>query len=86
MSEVQLFDEKKLREEIVKVWGPAGAHVDVFDTLILRRETMLAVVEAARDFERGIKPIENRAMGEDSETRLSRLRHALRGVQKPDRK
>lgn len=30
------FDEAALRAEIVRVWGPAGAHVDLFDTIIAK--------------------------------------------------
>lgn len=30
----ELFDEKKLRSEIVSKWGPAGAHVDLYDTIL----------------------------------------------------
>ena len=29
-----MFNENSLREEIIRVWGPAGAHVDVFDTML----------------------------------------------------
>jgi hypothetical protein len=29
-----MFDEKKLREEIVKTWGEHGAHCEVFDMLL----------------------------------------------------
>jgi hypothetical protein len=29
-----VFDEQALRSEIVRVWGPAGAHVDVYDVLL----------------------------------------------------
>jgi len=31
-----MFDEKALRKAIVETWGPAGAHVEVFDMLLLR--------------------------------------------------
>ena len=33
------FNEQALREEIVRTWGPAGAHVDVFDMLVSRFTT-----------------------------------------------
>lgn len=29
-----MFDVQELREDVVKVWGPAGAHVDLLDMLI----------------------------------------------------
>lgn len=29
-----VFNEDTLREEIVKVWGNGGAHIDVYDTLL----------------------------------------------------
>jgi hypothetical protein len=31
---VQGFNEDSLRADIVATWGPAGAHVDVFDHLV----------------------------------------------------
>jgi hypothetical protein len=30
------FDEQALRSDIIKQWGPAGAHIDVFDDLLAR--------------------------------------------------
>jgi hypothetical protein len=30
----KIFDEEALREDIVKVWGEYGAHVEVFDFLV----------------------------------------------------
>ena len=27
------FNEEKLREDIIKTWGPAGAHIEVFDMM-----------------------------------------------------
>ena len=35
-----MFDEKKLREEIVKTWGAYGAHCEVFDLMIKRIKTL----------------------------------------------
>ena len=29
-----VFNEQALRAEIVRVWGPAGAHIDVYDVLL----------------------------------------------------
>jgi hypothetical protein len=29
-----IFNEDTLREEIIRVWGPAGAHIDVYDALL----------------------------------------------------
>lgn len=34
-----MFDENKLREEIIKIWGEHGAHCEVFDMLIQRIKT-----------------------------------------------
>lgn len=31
---MEMFNEKKLRAEIVKQWGPAGAHVELFDNIL----------------------------------------------------
>ena len=31
-----MFDENKLREEIIKVWGEHGAHCEVFDDMLKR--------------------------------------------------
>ena len=31
-----IFDERKLRDEIVKVWGEHGAHCEVYDELLGR--------------------------------------------------
>lgn len=36
-----MFNEDKLREEIVQKWGPAGAHVEVFDMLRQDRDKLL---------------------------------------------
>ncbi len=36
MEKENIFDEKSLREDIIKTWGPAGAHIDVFDRLCKR--------------------------------------------------
>lgn len=30
----ETFNEQALRDEIVRVWGPAGAHIDVYDMLL----------------------------------------------------
>jgi hypothetical protein len=30
----EVFNEQALRDEIVRVWGPAGAHIDVYDMLL----------------------------------------------------
>lgn len=35
-----MFDEKKLRQEIVNTWGEHGAHCEVFDLLINRIKTL----------------------------------------------
>lgn len=34
------FNEASLREDIVKVFGPAGAHIDVFDSLVKERDRL----------------------------------------------
>ncbi len=31
-----VFNEQKLREEVVSIWGPAGAHVEVLDDILSR--------------------------------------------------
>lgn len=31
-----IFDEQTLRNEIIKTWGPAGAHIEVYDMLLDR--------------------------------------------------
>lgn len=31
---VQVFNQQTLRQEIVRVWGPAGAHLEVFDAIL----------------------------------------------------
>ena len=32
----EMFDENKLRSEIVNTWGPAGVHVEIYDALKAR--------------------------------------------------
>lgn len=32
------FSEQSLRISIIKTWGPAGAHIDVFDTLLRQND------------------------------------------------
>ena len=34
-----MFNEESLRSDIVEKWGPAGAHVDVFDTILSKLKT-----------------------------------------------
>ncbi len=34
MATRPIFDEHKLREEIVNIWGPAGGYVEVFDHML----------------------------------------------------
>lgn len=29
-----VFNEQKLREEIIKIWGEYGAHIEVYDMLL----------------------------------------------------
>ncbi len=36
------FDEQSLRADIIKTWGPAGAHVDVFDMMLKRIKSLEA--------------------------------------------
>lgn len=50
-----MFNEDSLRADIVDKWGPAGAHVDVFDHLLgmvtalkEQRDTLLGVVTELR--------------------------------------
>ena len=31
-----IFNEDALRREIIRVWGPAGAHIEVYDAVLLR--------------------------------------------------
>lgn len=40
----RVFDEHKLRDEIVKIWGPAGAHVEVFDMMYNRIKELEALM------------------------------------------
>lgn len=35
-----MFNEESLRRDIIDRWGPAGAHVDVLDTLIASRQIL----------------------------------------------
>jgi len=35
-----MFNEKSLRDAIVEKWGPAGAHIDVFDEMLTDRKRM----------------------------------------------
>lgn len=35
-KQYEVFNEQALRDEIVRVWGPAGAHVEVYDALLNR--------------------------------------------------
>ena len=35
-----MFTEDTLREDIIKTWGPAGAHVVIFDSMIAEIETL----------------------------------------------
>ncbi len=30
-----MFNEQSLRADIIKTWGPAGAHIDVYDRLLV---------------------------------------------------
>ncbi len=42
-----VFDEHKSREHIIGVWGPAGAHIDVFDHMLNEIERLsLLLIEA----------------------------------------
>lgn len=36
----EVFNEEALRAEIIRTWGPAGAHVEVFDALVREGERM----------------------------------------------
>lgn len=36
----KIFNEKTLRNEIINIWGPAGAHIDVFDSMINELEKL----------------------------------------------
>jgi 7,8-dihydro-6-hydroxymethylpterin-pyrophosphokinase len=47
-----IFDEQALRRDIVAKWGPAGAHVDVLDTMVRRIADLEAEVAKARAEER----------------------------------
>ena len=42
------FDEHSLRAAIVERWGPAGAHVDVFDHILAEVERLTAERDEAR--------------------------------------
>ena len=33
----QFFNEDSLKDEILKIWGPAGAHIDVYRELLKRK-------------------------------------------------
>jgi DNA-binding transcriptional MerR regulator len=35
-----MFNEKTLREEIIKTWGAHGAHVEVFDAILEKNKTL----------------------------------------------
>lgn len=43
------FDEQALRTDIVEKWGPAGAHVDVFDSLVSARQILSDQKAALRE-------------------------------------
>ena len=46
-----MFNEDSLRSDIVDKWGPAGAHVDVFDELLRRYNELRALITAWADAE-----------------------------------
>lgn len=43
------FDEQTLRRDIVSIWGPSGAHVDLFDWLVSSRQILSDQKAAMRD-------------------------------------
>jgi multidrug resistance efflux pump len=43
------FTEKALRDAIIATWGPAGAHIDVFDSMSARLRELRAEVVALRE-------------------------------------
>lgn len=48
------FDEATLRSDIVDKWGPAGAHVDLYDHLVQIAGGAIHEAEQA-GFERGVQ-------------------------------
>lgn len=49
MGQRVIFDEKALREEIIKQWGRAGAHIEVYDQLINELKALQDEVCALED-------------------------------------
>ena len=43
-----IFDEKSLLDAVTRIWGPAGAHVDVLRDLIAQRDRLTAVIAQHR--------------------------------------
>jgi hypothetical protein len=65
-----VFNEQALREEIVRTWGPAGAHIDVYDMLLKKAKLSGPPETVYEDEDRktidllvraGISPMENAA-------------------------
>lgn len=42
-----MFDENKLREEIARVWGQYGAHMEVYDMLLQRAQVKHELIASA---------------------------------------
>lgn len=43
-----IFDENALLEAVTRIWGPAGAHVDVLRSVIAHRDRLTAVIAQHR--------------------------------------
>lgn len=55
-----MFDEKTLRDEIVKTWGPAGAHIEIYDMLLqATTENRLEVLHQRDQFKQKLEEIIN---------------------------
>ena len=72
----EIFNEKKLGQEIYSTWGEHGAHAEIYRSIIKQRETLLNV---AKDCLEALQPdsgeVEN--LTEDPGVLRSSLRQAL---------
>lgn len=43
-NEPKIFNEESLRNDIIKTWGKAGAHIEVYDMLLKRAKSEVYVL------------------------------------------
>jgi hypothetical protein len=75
----EIFNEKKLGQEIYSTWGEHGAHAEIYRSIIKQRETLLNV---AKDCLEALQPDSGEVENLDDPVALrSSLRQALWSVE-----